>query len=261
MVFQLPQGSSCLDGLRIIFVDASADERHLFCVLFEQLGAEVTPVGTADEAIVALEQNGADLIVSEITLSSASGLDLMRRVRALPVDRGGKVPAIAVTAVSQPRITDEALVAGFTTVVAKPYAPETLVAVVRELMPQIDELRRLRMRSRAQSHQAFREQLRVRRVRLQKRHAQELAASGTEQERHFAKKMLALLTAQDFGETHFCAPLDDVEIAPAMQLEDGLEGWTATAVCGQELLTIELVVGPKGEVAVRKMESARAVLH
>jgi CheY-like chemotaxis protein len=182
-------------------------------------------------------------------------------VRALPPDRGGKTPAIAVTALVSPRSVDEALVAGFTTFLTKPYATETVVGAIRELMPLVDELRSVRAGSRATSHLAFREQLRSRRVQLQKRHARVLVANGTEQERHFAMKTLALLTAQDFGETHFCAPLDDVEVAPSIRGEEGSERWVATAVCGQELLTIELVIGPSGDVAVQRMEPVRIVVH
>ena len=46
-----------------------------------------------------------------------------------------------------------------------------------------------------------------------------------------------------------------------MMRDGSAETWTATAVCGHELLTIELEIGPEGRVDVRRMEPVNARIH
>lgn len=258
MVFKLPKGSSCLDGLRVLFVDGSSDERDRFRALVEPLGAVVVTAATVDEAVDVLWRDGADMLVSEPSAPAGERFELISRVRTLSPVRGGCVPAIAISTEANAAIT-----AGYSATLASTGEVEALVAVVAGLLPQVEDLRAVRMRSRMRmtDHQAFREQLCKRRIQLQKRHAKLLASSEDEQERHFARKTLALLTAQEHGEAHFGAPLDDVELGHARELEDGAESWTAVAVCGHETLTIELVISARGDVAVRKVAAAAATVH
>jgi CheY-like chemotaxis protein len=39
-----------------------------------------------------------DVIVSDIDMPEASGYELIRRIRAMPAEKGGRVPAVALTA-------------------------------------------------------------------------------------------------------------------------------------------------------------------
>jgi len=57
-------------------------------------------------------------------------------VRALPFERGGATPAIAVTAHTGPDIGQRAFAAGFQAHVAKPVDPQSLVAAVARLAAQ-----------------------------------------------------------------------------------------------------------------------------
>jgi CheY-like chemotaxis protein len=61
------------------------------------------------------------------------GCELMRRVRALPAERGGDIPAAALTAYARSEDRTRVLMAGFDLHVAKPIDPGELLAVVQSL--------------------------------------------------------------------------------------------------------------------------------
>ena len=74
-----------------------------------------------------------DVLLSDIGMPGESGYDLIRQVRALPRDRGGDVPAAALTAYVRPEDRRKVLGAGFMMHVPKPVDPAELVAVVAAL--------------------------------------------------------------------------------------------------------------------------------
>jgi CheY-like chemotaxis protein len=67
------------------------------------------------------------------------GYELIRRVRALPADEGGRIPAAALTAFARPEDRRKALRAGYQSHIAKPVMPEELVALVARLAGRAPE--------------------------------------------------------------------------------------------------------------------------
>jgi CheY-like chemotaxis protein len=72
--------------------------------------------------------------VSDIAMPGDDGYALIRKVRALPPERGGRIPAVAVTAHARGEERARALLAGFQLHVPKPVEPAELVAVVVSLL-------------------------------------------------------------------------------------------------------------------------------
>jgi CheY-like chemotaxis protein len=72
-------------------------------------------------------------------MPDADGFELLRRVRALGAARGGKVPAIALTALARSEDRTRALRAGFLVHVAKPLDPSELVATVASVAGRVHE--------------------------------------------------------------------------------------------------------------------------
>jgi CheY-like chemotaxis protein len=62
----------------------------------------------------------------------------MRKIRNLPFDLGGGVPALALTAYARPEDRVRALTAGFQNHVAKPIEPDELATVVASLTGWLD---------------------------------------------------------------------------------------------------------------------------
>ena len=86
--------------------------------------------GSADEAITLLEQHRVHLLLSDIGMPGTDGFDLLRRVRALGPDRGGDIPAIALTAFARAEDRTKVMRAGFRMHVSKPVEAAELCAAV-----------------------------------------------------------------------------------------------------------------------------------
>jgi signal transduction histidine kinase/ActR/RegA family two-component response regulator len=127
-----------LDGLKVLVVDDEVDTRELLKVGIGQCGAEVLTAGSAGEALATLEETRPDLLISDIGMPGEDGYELIRRVRALPAGRGGKIPAIALTAYARTEDRLRALRAGYQMHISKPVELAELVAVMASLIGRGD---------------------------------------------------------------------------------------------------------------------------
>lgn len=123
-----------LYGLKILVVDDDQDTRDLLEWVLRRVGAEVVAVPSAKGAMEALENDRPHILVSDIAMPEEDGLSLMRRIRALPKERGGRIPAVALTAHSMVQDRLQSLRAGFQSHVPKPVVPEELVEVVTSIV-------------------------------------------------------------------------------------------------------------------------------
>ncbi len=128
-----------LSGLRIVIVDDEPDARELLAELLTHEGAEVVVATTADEAFDAIVQHRPDVLVSDVGMPVEDGYALMRRVRGLSIARGGRTPAIALTAYVREEDARRALAAGFQRHVGKPVDPRELVDLVANLGGRVRE--------------------------------------------------------------------------------------------------------------------------
>ena len=122
-----------LEGVRLLVVEDEADSREMLATAFEHCGAQVSTAASASEAMEVLERATPDVLVCDIGLPGEDGHALIRKVRALEAERGGRIPALALTAYAGPEDRQKALAAGFDTHVPKPAAPAELVAKVAVL--------------------------------------------------------------------------------------------------------------------------------
>jgi signal transduction histidine kinase/CheY-like chemotaxis protein len=125
---------SDLSGLSLVVVDDEADTLEMLTAALSGHGAEVRPCRSAAEALAALAERPADALLSDIAMPEEDGYALIRRVRALPPERGGALPAVALTAYARAEDRRRSLAAGFQVHVAKPVAPDRLAAIVGNLV-------------------------------------------------------------------------------------------------------------------------------
>jgi len=128
-----PHTSGLLAGIRVLLVEDDPDARGLMELLMQEEGADVHAVPTVGEALAALEAWGPDVLISDIGLPDEDGYQLMRKARALPIERGGSVPAMALTAFASAEDSRRAMRAGFQVHMPKPFEPERLLRMVVEL--------------------------------------------------------------------------------------------------------------------------------
>jgi PAS domain S-box-containing protein len=122
-----------LEGLRVLVVDDEPDARQLLSTVLVQHEAQVVAVSSAPEALIALQQFQPDVLVSDIGMPQQDGYALIRQVRALSSEQGGRTPAVALTAYARAEDRTQALLAGFQLHVPKPVDPTELAAVVANL--------------------------------------------------------------------------------------------------------------------------------
>jgi CheY-like chemotaxis protein len=122
--------SSALSGLRVLVVDDEYDTREVLSAMLSRYGAETRAAQSASEAIRILIEWDPDVLVSDIGMPGEDGYQLIAKVRELPADCGGAIPAIALTAFASGQDRQRALSNGFQTHLAKPIEPVELAQVV-----------------------------------------------------------------------------------------------------------------------------------
>ncbi|MEH2168293.1 MAG: PAS domain S-box protein [Nostoc sp.] len=133
---EVSNDDTLLAGVQILLVDDQADVREFFSFALEQYGATVTAVESADEALQTLVQSKPDILLSDIGMPLMDGYMLLREVRKLPPERGGQIPAIALTAYAGELNYNQAMAAGFQKHLPKPVDPADLATAIVTLIGQ-----------------------------------------------------------------------------------------------------------------------------
>ncbi|WP_138500794.1 ATP-binding protein [Nostoc sp. PA-18-2419] len=123
-----------LDNIQILLVDDDTDTREFQAFLLQQSGAKVTAVASGLEVLPALDRLIPDLIISDVGMPQMDGYMLMRQIRSRPPERGGKIPAIALTAYARELDRQQAIAAGFQIHLTKPIVPEKLISAIVNLL-------------------------------------------------------------------------------------------------------------------------------
>jgi signal transduction histidine kinase len=124
---------SILAGVRVLIVEADVDVRSALLAVLELNGASVTAVASAAEAMDRLARDHPDVLVSDIMTPENDRYGLIRRIRDLAADRGGRVPAAALTEGAATHEVGRILDAGYQLHLAKPVDASALVAAVAKL--------------------------------------------------------------------------------------------------------------------------------
>jgi PAS domain S-box-containing protein len=119
-----------LSGLQVLVVDDEDDARELIRRILSDCNADVLTAATATEALLLLQHERPDLMVSDLGMPEVDGYGLLDRIRALGPARGGDLPAIALTAFARSEDRIKALSSGFLAHIAKPVEPTELIAKV-----------------------------------------------------------------------------------------------------------------------------------
>ncbi|MEG4199100.1 response regulator [Microcoleus sp. Pol12A5] len=122
-----------LTNLQLLVVDDDDDTREFLIALLEDEGAIVRSAASVAGAVAALESYWPDLLLSDIGMPQADGYELIARVREMEVLRGGKMPAIALTAYAREEERKQALEAGFQMHLSKPVDITKLIAAIANL--------------------------------------------------------------------------------------------------------------------------------
>jgi signal transduction histidine kinase len=124
----------CLTGHSVLVVDDEDDTLELVRVILQSSGAQIKTATSAAEALTLLREFQPDILVSDISMPEMDGYQLIEKIRQLPSQKGGNIPAIALTAYAGEANQQQALQAGFQGHLAKPLDPEALVNEIKNLL-------------------------------------------------------------------------------------------------------------------------------
>ena len=116
--------------MRILIVEDNKPQLELLHKLLEEEGFEVTGCEDGMTGLYELDTGAYDLAVLDRMLPELDGVSLLRRHR----DNGGYTPVIMLTALSALGDRVAGLDAGADDYLAKPFAPEELLARIRALL-------------------------------------------------------------------------------------------------------------------------------
>lgn len=128
----MPPGDA-LAGMTILAVDDHRPTLDLLAFVLRSAGATVVPATNAEDGYNLLSRSKPDVVLSDVGMPGEDGLAFIARIRRLSPERGGDVPAIALTAYVRQDDRDKVLSSGFQAYLAKPIEPMTLVSSILEL--------------------------------------------------------------------------------------------------------------------------------
>ncbi|MDF3069001.1 MAG: two-component hybrid sensor and regulator [Polyangiaceae bacterium] len=122
-----------LKATRVLVVDDEVDARESLVALLERSGAEVRSVASVAEAMTALKASLPDVVISDLGMPGEDGYELIRQVRLLPPQAGGRLPVLAVSGYATDSHRRKVVTSGFQSFLEKPVAPPVLLAEVARL--------------------------------------------------------------------------------------------------------------------------------
>jgi len=120
--------------VNVLVVDDDVDTREFLAFFLEQQGAIITTAQSAYEALAAIAQSQPDILLSDLGMPDVDGYALIRKLRSLPSNQGGEIPAIALTAYAAETTQQLVFAAGFQLHIAKPADPTKLIAAIAGLV-------------------------------------------------------------------------------------------------------------------------------
>lgn len=125
-----------LEGVSIFIVEDDADSREVLELFLAQNGAVVKTFDSVRSALSELAAGSSlpDMIISDLGMPDEDGFSLITKIRALPAENGGTIPAIALSAFTSTESREKALDLGFNKYCTKPFEHDLLIKELIEVL-------------------------------------------------------------------------------------------------------------------------------
>jgi len=134
---------------RILVVDDERSMREFLEIFFRRGGYEVTTAESVEQALLAVEADDYDLVITDIQMPDRSGLELLHEVR----EASPETPVIMITAFATTENAIAAMKEGAHDYITKPFKVDEIAVVVEKALEKKNlafENRRLRTQLRGQ---------------------------------------------------------------------------------------------------------------
>ena len=130
--------------MKFLAVDDNATNLEILRVLLRSSGVPVLAATSGDVAVEVARQERPDLIFMDLSMpGDIDGLEATRRIKASPETR--HIVVIAITAMVSAGDEAEALAAGCSAFIRKPYTRKQLLSVVERHFPHLGAFARPRL--------------------------------------------------------------------------------------------------------------------
>lgn len=120
-------------SIKVLVVDDFATMRRILKNILKQLGfTNITEADDGTSALEELKKNNFDLIISDWNMPKMTGLELLKRVRS--DDSLKEIPFLMVTAEAQKQNVIEAVQAGVSNYVVKPFTAEAISDKLQKIL-------------------------------------------------------------------------------------------------------------------------------
>jgi two-component system NtrC family response regulator len=114
----------------LLIVEDERSSREYLRLLLEEEGHQTTLAANGVEAMVALERDAFDLLISDLHMPEMDGLELLSHVK----QRWPRLPVIVITAASEASEIVEAVQLGATNYLVKPAPPAAVTAAIEKAL-------------------------------------------------------------------------------------------------------------------------------
>ena len=121
-------------NVHVLVVDDDRDARDVLQAVLQRAGAEVTTAVSSEEALAVIDRAPPDVLVSDIGLPDEDGYVFIRQVRMRSRERGGRMPAIAVTAYASAADRERAMSSGYDRHLSKPVDARELIRTIESVV-------------------------------------------------------------------------------------------------------------------------------
>ncbi len=127
---------SPLTDIKILCIEDDLDSREVLQLFLQQSGAIVESVDSAARALSVLNNKGRrfDVIISDLGMPYEDGYSLISQIRRFAPEKGGKIPALALSAFTTRENKEKAFSSGFQKYHTKPFEPDLLITDILELV-------------------------------------------------------------------------------------------------------------------------------
>jgi CheY-like chemotaxis protein len=122
-----------ISGCRVLIVEDDRDSREMLAVLLKAHHAETMTAANAIEALDKIPSFKPDILISDLGMPQIDGYDLIKRIRSMSPDQGGRIPAIALTGYAGPEESKRVHSAGFDSHIPKPVDQEKLINTISSM--------------------------------------------------------------------------------------------------------------------------------
>jgi CheY-like chemotaxis protein len=117
----------------VLAVDDDESTQELVATMLLMYGVSVRTAGRAAQALHILSEWQPDVLLTDIAMPGEDGYALMRRIRTMPPPLG-VIPAVALTAYTDPQSVQNAFAAGFDAHLGKPLEPHVLADALSKVL-------------------------------------------------------------------------------------------------------------------------------